>query len=280
MEKISHPYPAGFVFGRGVADPGAFSLSGLKIRRCLAGLAGLRQGRVLELGCGGGQYLRAIRRARPELVLAAVDLDPGAIAAVADIQDAACMVADAGLLPFSDRVFDAVIGFDILEHIPEPAQVLAEAGRVLVHGGLLHLYVPCEGNPGCVYQQRGHSLKARWGGHVQQFTTPALAALVQHAGFEIIRLRPSDYWITQQLDYLFFSKLDQSPHPEKLWAAQALAPDRSLSSRLLRLARRILSMVSWLEAVLRHGERGSMGVHITAKKKAGPGPNQDDEARV
>jgi len=263
------PYPKGFVYGRGAANPSALSLSGLKISRCLKALERLPEepGQVLELGCGGGQYLRAIQRFRPELELAAVDLNPEAVEATRDISGLACLLADAGELPFAPASMAAVVGFDILEHVPEPGKVLAEASRVLRPSGLLHLYVPCEGNPGTVYVKRGHGVKARWGGHVQQFTTERVLDLLRAAGFEIVETRHADYWLTQQLDHLFFSRLDRSPHPEKLWAAQALSPDRSLSGWILRIARRFLSAVAWLEGSLRHSARGAMGVHVTAIKK-------------
>jgi hypothetical protein len=48
------PYPRGFVYGQGEASPFALSLTGLKLARALRALAPV-QGRVLELGCGGGQ---------------------------------------------------------------------------------------------------------------------------------------------------------------------------------------------------------------------------------
>lgn len=152
----------------GEADPRAWSLSGLKIARALAALAPVR-GRVLELGCGGGQYLRALRRHRPDLSPCGVDLDDGAVAEAGRIPGVESVRADVQKLPFQDGVFAAVIGFDILEHVPDPACVLAEACRVLAPGGVLHMYVPCEGNPGTVYVRRGHALKARWGGMCSSF---------------------------------------------------------------------------------------------------------------
>jgi SAM-dependent methyltransferase len=258
-------YPRGFVFGRGEADPFALSLSGLKIARALRALRPVR-GRVLELGCGGGQYLRALRRRRPDLELFAVDLDTGAVAAALHIPEVSACRADVSDLPFPPASFAAVLGFDILEHVARPKRVLAEVARVLAPGGRFHLYVPCEGNPGTVYQVRGHADKARWGGHVQQFTSDQVVDLITQAGLRLIKVRYADYWLTQQLDHLFFSRLAKSPDPGKLWAAQSLAPGGGLAGLALRWARRILSAASWLESVLRRSRGGSMGVHLTAVK--------------
>ena len=45
--------------------------------------------------------------------------------------------ADACNIPFRSELFNAVIAFDLLEHIPELESSLAEINRVLVSEGLL-----------------------------------------------------------------------------------------------------------------------------------------------
>ncbi len=264
------PYPRGFVYGRGEADPGAWSLAGLKLARALEALREVN-GRVLELGCGGGQYLRALRRRRPELEIHGIDLSPEAVREAGGIAGVTCCAADAADLPFDAGSFAAVIGFDILEHVADPARVLSEASRVLAPGGILHLYVPCEGNPGTIYQRRGHQLKARWGGHCQQFTAAGLLELLARAQWTVVRVRYSDYWLTQRLDYAFFRRLEASPNPERWWRAQALAAGGGLSGLALRGARRVLSAATWLENILRRGPAGAMGLHVTAQNNAAPG---------
>lgn len=256
-------YPRGFVFGNGEADPRSLSLMGLKIARALRVLRTVH-GRVLELGCGGGQYLRALRRHRPDLELFAVDLDLAAVTAALKVPEVSVCRADVADLPYPPETFSAVLGFDILEHVVHPERMLAEAVRVLRPGGVLHLYVPCEGNPGTVYRVRGHGAKERWGGHVQQFTGEQVLDLVTRAGLRLVRVRYADYWLTQRLDFLFFTCLAKSPNPGRLWAAQALAPGGGWTGLTLRLARRLLSAVSWCECVLRRSQQGAMGMHLTA----------------
>jgi SAM-dependent methyltransferase len=97
---------------------------------------------VLEVGCGVGQYLAvAAERADhvagvdlclPFLVLTRKRLGPQALLAA----------ADAGRLPFRDGAFAAVIAADVIEHLADPQQSLAEMGRVLVAGGPLFLSTP------------------------------------------------------------------------------------------------------------------------------------------
>ena len=263
-----NPYPRGFVFGRGAVDPRARSLAGLKLRRALGALAPVT-GNVLELGCGGGQYLRALRRARPDLALFGIDLDPAA-AAAARAPGVRVDVGDVARLPYADGAFSAVVGFDILEHVTDPDAVLREVRRVLVPQGVLHLYVPCEGNPGTVYVRRGHRVKAEQGGHVQRFTTEDLLARLRAGGFEILRVRHADYALAQALDHAFFSRLARSPHPERFWAAQSLAPGHGGFGWWLRLARHATSAATWAESIVRRGRRGAMGVHVTTTKGGAP----------
>ncbi len=101
--------------------------------RTVAGLAFPVEGLlVLDLGCGPGHFSRAVTRAGATVV--GVDYDeedlrhwpgPGPAAARAD-----------GLrLPFADATFDGVFCSNVLEHVPDPEQVMAEIERVLRPGG-------------------------------------------------------------------------------------------------------------------------------------------------
>jgi SAM-dependent methyltransferase len=59
--------------------------------------------------------------------------------------------ADAALLPFKNKVFEAVICAELLEHLPKPWQVLKEVHRVLKPGGALLIsapfLIPIHGDP-------------------------------------------------------------------------------------------------------------------------------------
>lgn len=50
--------------------------------------------------------------------------------------------ADMNRLPFRDRVFDAVVCSEVIEHVPREEVKLAEQARVLRPGGLLVLGTP------------------------------------------------------------------------------------------------------------------------------------------
>jgi len=94
--------------------------------------------RLLDLGCAYGFLVREAREAGFRAV--GVDASRFAVAqAGASALEAVgrLLVAHAERLPFADASFDAVTAFDVLEHVPHPALLIAEAARVLRPGGLL-----------------------------------------------------------------------------------------------------------------------------------------------
>ena len=84
---------------------------------------------VLDIGCGAGHFLDALRqRGLEELVGCDLALS-SAKALSARGLPALCCDAERPL-PFPDRHFAAVALIDVLEHTFEPERVLAEAARV------------------------------------------------------------------------------------------------------------------------------------------------------
>jgi SAM-dependent methyltransferase len=72
-------------------------------------------------------------------------------------------IGSADDLPIQDWLFDAVINTQVLEHVAEPARVLAELFRVLRPGGTLYLSVPLvwelHEEPHDYYRYTPHSLR-------------------------------------------------------------------------------------------------------------------------
>lgn len=95
-------------------------------------------GLLLELGCGVGAELEIVHERRPDLTLVGVDLSGSHITAAHEHVECARVVhADATCLPFTDASFDVVLTVWLLEHVPDPVAVLAEARRVLRPDGTL-----------------------------------------------------------------------------------------------------------------------------------------------
>lgn len=93
--------------------------------------------RVLDAGAGEGSYKHLFTRQR----YTGVDLGIGDTSWNYSSLDA---IADLTAVPFRAGAFDAVVNIVTLEHVREPASVLAELARVLAPGGRLLLIVPHE----------------------------------------------------------------------------------------------------------------------------------------
>ena len=109
-------------------------------------------GELLDVGCGGGFWLEALRDAgvAPER-LTGVDLLPARVsAASARVPGATVRLADARALPFDDGRFALVLAFTLLSSLASAEDVrraATEARRVLRPGGLLLVYEPRLPNP-------------------------------------------------------------------------------------------------------------------------------------
>jgi SAM-dependent methyltransferase len=115
------------------------SLVHLKAYETAAELA--RGKRVLDLGCNNGYGTEIV--ARHAARITGVDVSPRSIeAARARCPSLEFHLVDGKALPFPDASFDAVVSFQVIEHIDDPRPYLAEIRRVLAPGGFVMFTTP------------------------------------------------------------------------------------------------------------------------------------------
>lgn len=128
-------------------------------------------GRIADFGAGKKRASHhRFLFAEPGTAITSVSIDPASLPdAVADLTKGA---------PFLDRSVDVVLCFNLLEHVPDPARVLAEATRILAEGGRILGSVPflhpIHGDPHDFFR----------------YTDEALIRLLGSAGFKDIAVRP------------------------------------------------------------------------------------------
>jgi SAM-dependent methyltransferase len=151
--------------------------------------------RVLDVGCGGGRHsFECLRRGAD---VTAVDLDGEAIASTRGTLDAITAAGEAGAgatyrvtradarqLPFADGSFDRAIASEVLEHIPEDGQAIAELNRVLKPGGRAAVTVP-RWWPEQICWALSDEYHLNHGGHVRIYRASTLRRRLERAGFRV-----------------------------------------------------------------------------------------------
>ena len=98
--------------------------------------------RLLEIGCGTGNFLKFIT-ADDNIVATGIDTHlPSVIDARKNGVDAECMDLDSFLKSFPQIRFDVVCAFHCLEHVESPKALMLSAVKALKPGGVLIMTVP------------------------------------------------------------------------------------------------------------------------------------------
>jgi len=161
-------------------------------RRALL-LAEARPGeRVLDLGCGAGRFVAALRNAGADAV--GVEIAEAALerarrnAPGADLRP---LEAD-GSLPLEHGSVDLVWCSEVLEHVADTEHLLLEARRVLRRGGRLLITVPFHGRvqAALIGLLRFERHFDPTGQHLRFYTAGSLARTLADAGFDAVQVRP------------------------------------------------------------------------------------------
>jgi 2-polyprenyl-3-methyl-5-hydroxy-6-metoxy-1,4-benzoquinol methylase len=155
-------------------------------------------GRVLDVGCGAGEVGRSLRAAGATS-LVGVELNPMAAGAARELFDEV-LVGDAEALARDGALegpFDTVVLYDVLEHLVDPAALLAALAPLVVAGGSVHVSVPNARHFSLVrdlvlhgtfgYTEWGHRDRT----HLRWFTRRDIVALLADGGWRIEDVSPS-----------------------------------------------------------------------------------------
>lgn len=180
------------IWGRGTASLKWSDPMNIRLGRCLSSIKKLPEGaKILEIGCGAGAFIRAIKKLHPEWECFGADLSREAInAAVSAVDGVKYTEFDGGRFPYEDGDFDAVLFFDVLEHVDEPVNFVAEIKRVLKKRGIVYGFVPCEGDKTSLWRWLDkfgwkNNLTNRFAGHINFFSLADARKIFIDSGFRI-----------------------------------------------------------------------------------------------
>jgi len=182
---------------------------------------------LLEVGCGTGQVLAALRAAYPSLALAGTEaLIEGLRIAAGAVPDAELVQADVRQLPF-EAEFDAVGAFDVLEHVREDEDALAQIVRAVRPGGMVFLTVP--------QHEFLWSALDEYAGHSRRYSRASLTALLVEQGLVVERMTS---FVSLLLPLMWLSRRRQQRQASM--AAFQLAPALNAAGRWVMTAERAL----------------------------------------
>lgn len=143
--------------------------------------------RMLDVGCGNGQFLKWARQLGWNCYGIEVDAAAAAVARGHGIEIVGSDLRELGQA--HDRTFDAITLSHVIEHVYDPIDTLRQCWRLLKPGGYLWIQTPNTDSVG--YEIYG----ADWRGleaprHLVLFNLASLSWSLERAGFEGIRILP------------------------------------------------------------------------------------------
>jgi SAM-dependent methyltransferase len=149
---------------------------------------------ILDVGCGTGGTMRALRARFPDAEIKGVEPVEAAARIAAG---RGCDVTSGAFehLPVEGESVDIVMALDVLEHLADDGLGLAEAFRALRPGGRLVATVPA--------LPRQWSVHDELNGHFRRYTRAGLVGAVRAAGFRVER---ATYFNTLLLPLAFLER--------------------------------------------------------------------------
>lgn len=164
-----------------------------RIRDVSAAMAGRTVRRVLDAGCGVGNFIREMKVAFPEAEAIGIETAPAAAELAAQKPGVSIVSDDFERINLPDACVDILTMNHMLEHVPEPRVTLRHAARLVAPGGVVEIELPW-------LDGWARTLTGRWcwlhlpPQHLQWFTRDGLLKLLKEEGFgEVIQVKTTGY---------------------------------------------------------------------------------------
>jgi len=147
------------------------------------------KGKLLEIGCGHGFFLEAAKQS--PFRATGIDISSYAVSYAKKEVKVDARIMDLYKATFRPHSFDAVVAFQLIEHVQDPVVFLKAAKKMVKPGGLLLLATPNEG--GYLRKLLGsHWLSFRHREHLYFFSPTTMKLVLEAAGFSDIRFYPDE----------------------------------------------------------------------------------------
>lgn len=156
-------------------------LNGMKQDRQYQYLGSQTSGKLLDVGCGAGDYLNLMRTRGWDVE--GIDFDVEAAKNASERFGVKVYSGELEDMDYPDRCFDAITMNHLIEHVFQPVKLLQECRRILKPNGCLVIITPNSSSMGHL------KFTKDWRGlepprHLHIFSSPSLKLLATKAGFK------------------------------------------------------------------------------------------------
>ena len=144
---------------------------------------------ILDFGCGQGIFVKIAKKFGYQVF--GYDIDPKATADFYSLKE------------IPNHFFDAVVCFDVIEHVDNPQKILKNIRQKLKANGLLFLTTPNRlGLAGRIIKNKFWGLVPQ--GHKNVFTLSQMEGFLKTAGFKIIEAKTNliAWWYLTKINWL------------------------------------------------------------------------------
>jgi 2-polyprenyl-3-methyl-5-hydroxy-6-metoxy-1,4-benzoquinol methylase/Zn ribbon nucleic-acid-binding protein len=164
----------------------------------------IKNGKLLEIGCGDGHFLQ-LARDKDNFEVFGVELDPETSQYARTKRGLINVKTEAfENIKYPENFFDVVYMNDVLEHLQNPLQIMEECYKILKEGGLIVINVP--NVDGLVYKFVGEKHTCVFGfEHLNFFSDKTLSSILTKIGFDVkkIIMNSSDFILIFLFRYFF-----------------------------------------------------------------------------
>lgn len=174
-KKVGNEEEDDLLFGTSDADVETLTASQA---RFLTEHVTAQEGRVLDIGCGKGSFLKAVKALKPGWQY--VGVEPSREESALARRDGELEIHEGmfGSVALPPQSFDLVAIMHVLEHVSRPHDVVRDIAAILKPGGVLFVEVPNTLDVNMFYDVLLFE-------HLYHFQPPTLAWLLEREGFEL-----------------------------------------------------------------------------------------------
>lgn len=201
--------------------------------------------RLLDLGCGTGDFLAFMKKYGWEVAGIELSSDATVMARGKDLEVYNLSINDfLANYPQFLSTFGVVSLMNLLEHSPKPVEVLNIAKQLLVDNGIVLVIVPNDFNALQLAAQK-HLKKDPWWvaipDHINYFDFKSLSTLLKRLGFEVIYSQtdfPMELFLLMGDDYVGNKEIGNKCHQKRVNFEMAVPGElrRRIYQALVRLA--------------------------------------------